>query len=667
MNDVKPVSIISDNPELESVKFGYDAYARTIAGIIANKKNKTPLVIGVYGSWGSGKTTLMKAVIDILRSKPLEDKQQYRKAKTVWFQAWKYGDGNEILAALIEEIFKAIKRDSLWGKIKADIEEFIIKTDVMQGVRKIAEHFIGTDVFSFMKEMEYKEKLGFYDTFQEFFDRLLWIYLNNRPKNNNDEQVNDTDGVLAIFIDDLDRCPNQNILKVLETVKLFMDKAGCVFILGAASEIIEKALKENYGDDACKFMDKIVQVTFNLPLIQADTLKELLDGLEIEHKEKIMESLTILAPVLENNPRQVKRFLNNLNLQQGIIQNKKINIDFEALLNWSIIEYVYPSLAKITKGNPQNLLMLKESISKTENLFDGDATRELGEDALKEVPRALRSYVSDNGLRQVMKNFKCDKECILQLVSLSGIVEIKEEKSFKVEKDLQQGLDEMVKIPAGKFLYGDEKETSEIKTPYSIDVYLVTNLQYEKFIKAGGYVKDEYWCNEGKEWKKKSENTLPKHWTDEKWNKPDHPVVGVSWYEADAYARWAGKRLPTEQEWERAARGTDGRKYPWRNDFDKERCNSKESGIGHTTAVKQYSNGISPEGCYDMAGNVWEWTCTNYDSRKEQENFKNDETPVLRGGSWNRDSDICRCAMRRIIDSQFRNYNLGFRCARISF
>ncbi|MCP4152416.1 MAG: formylglycine-generating enzyme family protein, partial [bacterium] len=139
----------------------------------------------------------------------------------------------------------------------------------------------------------------------------------------------------------------------------------------------------------------------------------------------------------------------------------------------------------------------------------------------------------------------------------------------------------------------------------------------------------------------------------------DHPVVYVSWYGAKAYSRWAGKQLPSEQEWEKAARGKDGAIYPWGDTFEPERCNSEESKIGGTSAVKQFPKCQSPYGCFDMAGNVWEWT----DSYYEEED---DSLPVLRGGSWYYNRINMRCANRDRYLPNNRNVNIGLRCSRTS-
>lgn len=138
----------------------------------------------------------------------------------------------------------------------------------------------------------------------------------------------------------------------------------------------------------------------------------------------------------------------------------------------------------------------------------------------------------------------------------------------------------------------------------------------------------------------------------------------MSWYEAAAFCGWltdASKdgftyHLPTENQWERAARGTDGRDYPWEGEFDPKRCNTKASNIGKTTRVDRYANGVSPVGCYDMAGNVWEWTSDFYDDDQD--------TYVLKGGSWFNAAEDARCANRGVSNPNYRNFVLGFRCAR---
>ncbi|MBS0156265.1 MAG: SUMF1/EgtB/PvdO family nonheme iron enzyme [Nitrospira sp.] len=173
---------------------------------------------------------------------------------------------------------------------------------------------------------------------------------------------------------------------------------------------------------------------------------------------------------------------------------------------------------------------------------------------------------------------------------------------------------DMVRVPKGPFLYGDDNARTVIDYDYWIDKYPVTNEKYRAFIQADGYENQQYWSGEGWKWKTGRDITSPGHFNElNKMDKADHPVVGVSYYEAEAYAKWAGKRLPTEQEWEKTARGTDGRKYPWGEEFDEGKCNHRSmSWFGAmssifrsvTTPVTQYPNGVSPYGCYDMVGNA---------------------------------------------------------------
>jgi formylglycine-generating enzyme required for sulfatase activity len=169
-------------------------------------------------------------------------------------------------------------------------------------------------------------------------------------------------------------------------------------------------------------------------------------------------------------------------------------------------------------------------------------------------------------------------------------------------------------LPASYFLAEDhEKPERQIHLPaFWIDVYPVTNARYRLFLEAGGYEREACWTPEGWAWKEKHSIRQPAQWGEAGWDGPEQPVAGVSWYEADAYARWAGRRLPSDAEWEKAARGTDGRRYPWDDAWPTARLANFDSAVGRTTPVGLYPEGVSPFGCHDMAGNVNNWTSDWY-------------------------------------------------------
>jgi len=230
----------------------------------------------------------------------------------------------------------------------------------------------------------------------------------------------------------------------------------------------------------------------------------------------------------------------------------------------------------------------------------------------------------------------------------------------------------MVFVPSGAFIYGSDndkigdadnrKTQTQIDLPnFYIDIYPVTNRQYCDFLnnENPSVEKIDDWidlksASSGETCRiKKSE--LAGYKIEAGYEK--HPVIFVSWHGANAYAQWSGKRLPTEQEWEKSARGTDGRTYPWGNAFAENLCNSDENGSGGTTETDAFPDGQSPWGCFDMAGNVWEWTSDFYDAEKKS-------SYVLRGGSWNFNSRYCRCSFRKAELPFNRNNEIGFRCAR---
>ncbi len=219
---------------------------------------------------------------------------------------------------------------------------------------------------------------------------------------------------------------------------------------------------------------------------------------------------------------------------------------------------------------------------------------------------------------------------------------------------------EMVYIPEGEFLYGENKEKI-ILPAYWIDKTPVTNGEFSHFVQAIGYITNAEKTGVG------CANIRGK-WEDIKganWrypggpelgsieNKLDNPVVQVNWEDAVAYAKWAGKRLPTEQEWEKAARGRDGWKYPWGDQGPTpDLCNFNKH-EGRTTMVGKYSpQGDSPYGCVDMSGNVWEWTASSGGSAGR----------VLRGGGWSHPAENVRLVLRSIHDSNECYDTDGFRC-----
>jgi serine/threonine-protein kinase len=208
----------------------------------------------------------------------------------------------------------------------------------------------------------------------------------------------------------------------------------------------------------------------------------------------------------------------------------------------------------------------------------------------------------------------------------------------------------MVWIPPGPFIYGDG-DTARVENQAQglwMDKYPVTNAQYLEFLRSGKKV-DSDWIDYGR-------SRIKKDLKLEDTKYAEHPVTGVSWRGAQAYAQWRGKRLPNELEWEKAARGADGREYPWGDGFASNKCNTRESGRKDTSPVTEYGDGVSPYGCWDMAGNVWEWMENDYAegiSRK-----------VARGGSWGDSHVIAACAYRDYCSPDDRNYNIGFRCAR---
>ncbi|NIM20296.1 MAG: SUMF1/EgtB/PvdO family nonheme iron enzyme [Candidatus Latescibacteria bacterium] len=225
----------------------------------------------------------------------------------------------------------------------------------------------------------------------------------------------------------------------------------------------------------------------------------------------------------------------------------------------------------------------------------------------------------------------------------------------------------MVYIPPGEFLMGSTNEDLRNQAQidefpqrrvwidgFYIDVHEVTNAQYKVFVDS-------------------MKVRPPHHWKNERYpvGRDGYPVVGISWHEAAAYARFVGKRLPTEEEWEKAARGMDGRRFPWGDEFDKSKANNGNRPM----AIMRFPDGVSPYGLHDMAGNAAEWVDAWYepyprskddvvdrDFPEYSPSYGDKKYRIYRGGSWNNFAKFLRCANREKAKPDERWGNIGFRC-----
>ena len=257
---------------------------------------------------------------------------------------------------------------------------------------------------------------------------------------------------------------------------------------------------------------------------------------------------------------------------------------------------------------------------------------------------------------------------------------------------------EMVCIPAGSFLMGSNEsdyyanynefpQHSVTLSGYSIGKYEVTRGEYRAFMNAGGYSNSTYWSTDGWTWKVENSRIEPDYWASEGElgyiQSDNHPVIGVSYYEAEAFCNWAGGHLPTEAQWENAARwtGTNPNIYPWGDTWDPEKCNHSYDSLYfdfQAAPVGSYPSGASPYGCQDMAGNAWEWCKDRHDDsyyyNTPEGGWVDPQGPdsidyvyrVMRGGSWADDGEYTtRCAARRGEDpGAISVTNYGFRLVR---
>lgn len=719
----------------KSADFHFDDFSATLARLIANPETETPFAMAINGAWGSGKTSLLLRLKHMLDKPELaqkhrfansrEEAREFRACKTVWFDAWKYNDENALLVALVRVILQTMQRDGLINKFTAwledpsqpayDLSMFINAFEVSFGGLGAGLKF-KLDPEKHKTPSRFEEYTAFFDYFDEAFGRLLNLWVYDKAEVSEDALKK---GALVIFIDDLDRCIPDKTVQVLEALKLFFDKRGCIFVLGADIKIVQAAVESHYknigitGESAKDYLEKIIQLRFDLPPILGDAMEKHLRSQGVN--EAMLKRWQALVAAAEVNPRRVKSVINDLNLQwfMAVNSGQAEGVDRDDFICWQALMHAAPAAfarqvldfedKSIRFGFIQDALKWqngkqedREAVKGFFNAYeDKEAKRLRG--VLRQIsfsqefsPDALDAMIYMTAPPAVPKP-EPEKAIVeeprrsaeLETLGEAAFAEMAEaptrgEKGRSVPPQdgnrLSIGGLEFARVPKGKFIMGS-KEDNELagsveKPQHTVELsdywmakFILTNQQYADFL--------------GKQ----------KHPVSDWQKRKDHPVVNVSWNDAVAYCKWFNEtyqnelkaaggltlRLPSEAEWEKAARGAYGNEWPWGNEFDPNKCNSVEGQKGGTTSVGAYSalGGDSPYGCADMAGNVWEW-CGDWFGEAEYKprasapvvdprGPQSGKYRVLRGGSFLNIRISARCAYRNNSYPDDRLNGIGFR------
>jgi len=378
---------------------GFKAWAQALEEIICS--SETPITIGVYGIWGSGKTSLMRMTEDLLKEKDV--------VRTVWFDAWKFDKTHDLRVALIDTVLRRIQNDeNINESLKMEVGNLLKRVNWL-GLGKaaissllplssLASHVMDSLVESFLKKPEDipEKTLELIGEFEGEFKDLIREYIGYQ-------------GRLVVFIDDLDRCIPEKAIDVLESMKLFLHVRGSVFVIGADKIVIEDGITQKYGEKSenwgKSYLDKIIQIPINLPPLRKDIITErFIWGLGIP--DEIKKHASIIAEV-GDNPRLIKRLLNRFEVQRILADKKKLKIENNVMAKLVVIEFRWPEfyidLISVYSETGTNLARILGEISK-----GADIERE----KRLEEWKFLKKYLDD---RRLMKYLLKDEPLLADI------------------------------------------------------------------------------------------------------------------------------------------------------------------------------------------------------------------------------------------------------------
>ena len=600
-----------------------DRYARAFARLAAGCG--TPMVVGLYGTWGSGKSSLMMRI---------REKLDDAGIPTVWFDPWRHQFEEEPVIALLQTMMSDLELD------KGEDVKVLLKTVAVA---------LGSPLLKAATGVSFKDLAGMAS---EMADEGLRIRSEQlRLQQNIGELIGkacELKGRMAVFIDDLDRCLPGPMIRMLEALKLYLNAEGCVYFLGIDDGVVRQAIDSHFKvriEDQ-QYLDKIIQVPFLIPRVAPETALEYIAGLL---PEEARHCAADLVAFLGDNPRQVKRFANNLSLT--LLMTPEIFADEDGAYSVDLI--VVMLLIQLRNG------ALWRQIEVNPPLYF--ELRPEGED---EDPLNQEIFDGDTQLQGLVQRVDCPVGTPMQkyvlLTDVAG-ASARREMTTSIEPEMQR-------IGPGTFLMGSPETDGEvhdhekpqhpvvIERPFSIARYPVTFSEYDAFAEATGRPQPD----------------------DRGWGRERRPVINVSWRDAWNYIEWLRQetgrpyRLPTEAEWEYACRAGSEDRYSFGSDAD---CLGDYAWFvgnaeGQTHPVgERLANAF---GLHDMSGNVWEWVeDVWYDTYEEAPADGSAWTEggeqryrVLWGGSWNDGIGGLRSAIRVKTPSVNRGGNVGFRLAR---
>lgn len=349
-----PCYLIPDNP-IETIgdgmpdSFQFEPFVETFISLAMNKHNGTPFTVVIDGLWGSGKTSLMKMTesrLDAEKEKfsklkgksKTEFENTFRPCKTFWFNAWKYSNDDHLLTALLLIMFKGMESDTgFWDAVKTKIDG---KSFFSGLVNQYLGKLTGGDANDYMHELRLAKNSAFLDEFTNLMKMLICHYCSGEKSEG--KEGKDKEGAFVIFIDDLDRCPPDRVLQVLEAVKLFLDIPGCIFFIGMEVEQVKQAIQVQYekkqgrtGFDSARYLEKIIQIHVKIPPVAESNMELYLEQLykDYQSKEGFKEKFPadvkkIFLAAEYKTQRSLKRVINDYLFLESLCENIS-NLEFE--------------------------------------------------------------------------------------------------------------------------------------------------------------------------------------------------------------------------------------------------------------------------------------------------------------------------------------------------